>query len=78
MCSQMSSGTDVEIHSVIGSNRDDVYAAGRNGTLLHYNGHDWAPINSRTAQTYRDVHITSPDRIVFVGDNEITQLYLPN
>jgi hypothetical protein len=42
----MSSGTTQRLSGVWGSSATDVFAVGDNGTILHYDGRDWTPMES--------------------------------
>ena len=44
------------LYKVWGRSPTDVYAVGRNGTILHYNGSTWAQLASNTTDTLFTVH----------------------
>ena len=46
----MASGTIEYLYGVWGSNGDDVFAVGRNGTILRYDGSSWAYMTSGTTE----------------------------
>lgn len=46
--SPMNSHTEQRLQEVWGSSASDVFAVGDNGTVLHYDGHDWSPMDSGT------------------------------
>lgn len=56
----MDSGTREWLHGIWGSGPNDVYAVGTHGTLLHYDGRGWSPMQSGEPSTlvsiWGDIH----------------------
>jgi hypothetical protein len=51
--SDMESGTTSDLYGIWGTGEDNVFAAGKSGTVLHYNGSSWSPMaSSVTADLY--------------------------
>ena len=44
----MESGTDSYLFGVWGTSPTDVYAVGLGGTIVHYDGSSWSPMDSGT------------------------------
>ena len=44
----MDSGTMSNLTSIWGASPTDVFAVGESGTILHYNGKEWSPMQSNT------------------------------
>lgn len=55
------------LQSVWGSSGSDVFAVGRNGTILHYNGTSWSPMKSSTTQWLHGVWGSSGSDVFAVG-----------
>jgi hypothetical protein len=53
----------------VGSGRDDVFAVGGHGTVLHYDGHVWAPVRSNTTKSLTSAWGPSAESTFFVGEN---------
>ena len=56
------------LNAVWGRARDDVWAAGSGGTLLHYDGASWQPELSGTTQPLHALWGT-PERLWAVGEH---------
>jgi hypothetical protein len=69
---QMDSGTREWLNAVWGSSQNDVYAVGATGTLLHYDGHGWLPMQSGTSSQFESIwgDVNGRTRIV-VGDGGV-------
>lgn len=62
---QLSIGDNVVLHSIGGTSKrltgvyaiapNDVYAVGDNGTMVHYDGSAWTPVNVGTSDDITDV-----------------------
>ncbi len=67
--------TGSTLRSVWGYSPSDIYAVGGNGplsgTLIHYNGTAWSPVNTGNYTTLYGVWGTSPSDVYAVGDNTI-------
>jgi hypothetical protein len=51
----MDSSTREWIHEIWGSSQNDVYAVGATGTLLHYDGHGWLPMQSGESAKFESI-----------------------
>lgn len=68
----MDSGTTENLAAIWGTSIDNIYAAGARGTLLHYNGSAWTPINLATATSdvsFNDIWGISDSDIYVTGYN---------
>jgi hypothetical protein len=63
----MESGTTAFLTSVWGSNVNDVFAVGGQGTILHYDGQDWSPMVSGTTEALWCVWGTSAENVYAAG-----------
>ena len=57
------------LFGIWGSSATDVFAVGRRGTILHYNGSNWSPMTSGTTTDLVDVWGSSSNDVFAVGDN---------
>jgi photosystem II stability/assembly factor-like uncharacterized protein len=64
----MDSGTTQDLLSVWGNGPTDVFAVGAAGTIVHYDGQQWASQESNTSATLRDVWAVSQDNVFALGD----------
>jgi len=64
----MSSGTSTDLWAVWGSSTNDVFAVGKSGAILHYNGTAWSPMNSGISKDLWGVWGLSPSDVFAVGD----------
>jgi hypothetical protein len=55
----------------------DLWSAGANGTLLHYNGSAWSASNSGTVQDLYGVFARRADSVYAVGDAGTILHYTP-
>ncbi|MEI8258621.1 MAG: hypothetical protein WCJ30_23355, partial [Deltaproteobacteria bacterium] len=62
------SGTTQSLDYVWGTSATDVWAVGRSGTILHYNGTAWTPSTSPTSYRLRRIAGTGPSNVWAVGD----------
>ncbi|MGD2123451.1 MAG: hypothetical protein PVJ76_16985 [Gemmatimonadota bacterium] len=60
-------GADETLWSVWGTSGTDVFAVGDGGTILHYDGAAWAPIESGIGGGLTGVWAAAPDAVVAVG-----------
>ncbi len=65
--SQMTSGTTEDLNRVWGTSADDIFAVGRNGTVLHYDGTSWTPMQSGTTEILRGVWGASSSDVFAAG-----------
>ncbi|MCG8417463.1 MAG: hypothetical protein MJE77_05905 [Proteobacteria bacterium] len=56
----------LQLHKIWGTG-DDLFAAGRKGTILHYDGANWAAMDSGTEKSLGGVWGTSSDHVIAVG-----------
>lgn len=63
----MTSGTTEDLYSVWGSSSSDVFAAGNNGTILHYNGSAWSAMASGTSMGLQGLWGSPAGNIFVVG-----------
>ena len=64
---EMESGTDNYLEGVWGSSAADVFAVGRYGTILHYDGNSWSPMSSGTTEGLSNVWGSSATDVFAVG-----------
>jgi len=57
-----------DLNGVWGISESNVFAVGKSGTILHYNGYRWHLMNSGTVQHLADVWSSSADNVFAVGD----------
>ncbi|MBN2344132.1 MAG: hypothetical protein JXX29_19715 [Deltaproteobacteria bacterium] len=62
-------GVTETLSAVHGCSVNDVWAAGRNGIILHYNGSTWTEMYSGTSQNLRDIHCVSSTSVWAAGEN---------
>jgi hypothetical protein len=55
------SSTDVDLRAVGGSDTDDVWAGGSNGTMLHWNGTAWSSVASGTTNYIYEISAPASD-----------------
>jgi len=65
--SELPPATDVILESVWGSNARNVYAVGRDGTVVRYDGSRWSAVEVGTSQSLYDIWGSGPDDIWVVG-----------
>ncbi|MDY6834697.1 MAG: hypothetical protein SVY53_07880 [Chloroflexota bacterium] len=58
------------INAIWGSAMDDIFAVGSHGTILHYDGNSWTPMDSGTPLDLNDVWGTSGTDVFAVGNDE--------
>jgi len=63
---RMFSGTAVEIRRVWGSGPSDVFAVGRSGLVLHYDGSTWSPMASGAPLAFNAVWGSGPNDVYAV------------
>ena len=56
-------------HGIWGSSPSNVFAVGKVGTILHYNGSTWSPIPTGTTKTLTGVWGSSASNVFVVGGN---------
>jgi hypothetical protein len=71
----MSSGTTEGLLGVWGISGSDVFAVGRAGTILHYNGMAWSGMSSGTGETLWSVWGSSGSDVFAVGSEGIIRHY---
>jgi hypothetical protein len=64
----MASGTTAWLYGVWGSSAADVYAVGKQGTVLHYDGASWTALDSGTTKWLLAVGGSAADDVVAVGE----------
>ncbi len=57
----------IDLHAVWGAASDDVWSVGAAGTILHFDGRDWAPVESGTSLPLNAVWGTSSNDVWAVG-----------
>ncbi len=65
----MDSGTSVPLYALWGTRADNVYAVGRDGTTLRFNGTDWSHITPATTNSLYALHGRNDKDIYAVGQN---------
>ena len=63
------------ISDIWGSSATDVFAVGNNGLILHYNGINWAPMNSGTTHALIGIWGRSATDVFAVGNNGLILHY---
>ena len=63
----LESGPPDDLRAIWGRGSDDIYVAGGNGTILHYDGSDWLPMESQTDAWILGLWGTSDNNIYGVG-----------
>ena len=60
----------VDFNAIWGTSGTNIYAAGTDGTIVHFDGTMWAPISSTTPgrNALKRIHGSAPDDIYVVGD----------
>ncbi len=69
------SGTDSVLYDVWGASGDDVFAVGRHGTILHYNGQNWSAMESGSTSPLYSVCGRSAKDVYAVGDSGLVIHY---
>jgi hypothetical protein len=64
----MASGATGDLEAIWGAAPSNVFAAGKDGALLHYDGGSWAKLASGTASTIHGLSGTGPSDVWAVGD----------
>ena len=64
----MTSGTKYPLNGVWGSSSTDVFAVGDEGTILHYDGSTWSPMESGLKKVLNAVWGTSGTDVFVAGD----------
>ena len=59
---------DYTINDIWGSSANDIFAVGDYGTILHYDGLSWEPMESSTRRSLRGIWGTSGTNIFAVSD----------
>ncbi|MFN8459698.1 MAG: alpha/beta hydrolase-fold protein [Anaerolineae bacterium] len=59
--------TTNQLNSIWGSSASDVFAVGQLGTIVHYDGSAWSPLESRTAKNFTGVWGSSPNDVFVTG-----------
>jgi hypothetical protein len=59
----------MRLDAVWGTARDDIFAVGGSGTILHYDGSGWSEMESGTTADLRGVWGTAPDDVFVMGGN---------
>jgi hypothetical protein len=65
----MASGTSNDLMDVWGSSASEVLAVGASGTILHFDGTEWASTESGTTMALNAVWGSSPDDVSAVGQS---------
>jgi len=63
------------LRAIWGVSQDNVYTAGENGTICHWNGTIWTPMVSGTAVHLNAIHGSASNNIVAVGDHGVVLRY---
>ncbi len=71
----LDSQTTVPLYALWGSGTDNVYAVGRDGTILRFNGTDWSHITPATTNSLYALHGRNANDIYAVGQNGTTLHY---
>lgn len=56
------------LYGIWGAGSNNVFAVGENGTIIHYNGNSWSPMNSGTTNHLYGIWGKSINSIFVVGD----------
>ncbi len=55
------------LFAVRGSGKNDVWTVGAGGTILHYDGSSWSPVQNDRRETLYALWVTSPNDVWFIG-----------
>lgn len=61
------SNTKKDLNALFGFGPNDVWAAGEDGTVLHFDGTTWSSVSSGTSRTFNSIWGAAPDDVWFVG-----------
>lgn len=64
----LDSPTDQDLHGIWGAAEDDIWAVGAGGTLLRFQGQDWAVEGSVVVEDLLALHGSAADNVWAVGD----------
>jgi hypothetical protein len=67
----MTSGTTEDLRGVWAAGPGNVFAVGSSGTLLHYDGSSWQPMQAPTTQSFQAVWGNAPDEVYALADAEV-------
>ncbi|MBN2493089.1 MAG: hypothetical protein JXR96_00755 [Deltaproteobacteria bacterium] len=59
--------TDSFLHGVWGTSSDDIWAVGERGTVLHWQGAEWTPVDLQTTEGLSDVWGSASDDVWIAG-----------
>ena len=62
----MSVLTSSHLLSVFGFNENDIFVGGAEGTMLHYDGNQWTPMETGGRWTFKDIWGSAPDNVFAV------------
>jgi hypothetical protein len=63
------SNTTETLSALFGFGPSDVWAAGANGTVLHFDGKAWAKVPSGTSRSLKSIWGATPNDVWFVGES---------
>jgi photosystem II stability/assembly factor-like uncharacterized protein len=63
----MDAGTSRHIYSVWGTDGDNVFATGDQGTVLHYNGRTWTALSTTSTQSLFSVGGNDGNAVFIAG-----------
>lgn len=63
--------TDRSLRAIWGSREDDLWAAGDDGVIRHFDGAGWLPAMSPTGRSLRAIHGSDSDNVFMVGDGGV-------
>ena len=62
----MSALTSSHLLSVFGFSENDIFVGGAEGTMLHYDGSQWTPMETGGRWTFKDIWGSAPDNVFAV------------
>ncbi len=67
--SVMDSGTTSDLYGIWGSGSDNIFAAGKSGTILRYDGSSWSPMSGGTTADLYSIWGSGSDNIFAAGQS---------
>ena len=62
----MSTLTDNHLLSIFGFDKDNIFVGGTEGTMLHFDGDRWSPMDLKGRWTVKNIWGSAPDNVFAV------------